>query len=220
MQASTKKKAPSMEQCFYGSGCTRENCFYRHDGPAASGEKSNEACMPFLAGMCTFTAGGCKKRHPPKEEKERLIAKYKQMKCRYGKHCKTTGCLYQHDNNNQAENGKQLAGPSAFPPLAGVNGVPRPMAPTGAWKPAPAVASPPPKPAPSNSAWKPSPPPAPVWGKGMNPVLANHGTPPPATTPNSIKTNGVVVTPATPRTSDAQSSMLNINAKEFVPGMF
>lgn len=206
-----------MEQCFYGSGCTRANCFYRHDAPGAGAEKTNEPCMSFLAGQCTFAASGCKKRHPPKEEKERLIAKYKSMKCRYGKHCKTTGCLYQHEAEN--ENGKQLAGPAAFPPLAGTNGVvPRTVAPTGAWKPtsittAIATSNPPP-PKPSPSAWKPSP--LPVWGKGMNPVSANHASFPPPV--NTTMTTGMV-TPVSPRAAESPS-MLNINAKEFVPGMF
>lgn len=221
MQASGKKNAPTMEQCFYGSGCTRANCFYRHDGPAKEGEKTNEPCMPFLAGLCTFTAGGCKKKHPPKEERERLIAKYKCMKCRYGKHCKTTGCLYQHDNNNGADNGNKLTGPGAFPPLAGSNGAPRPVAPAGAWKPMQPIvvaAATPPPPPPANSAWKPSPPPAPVWGQGRNPLLANNNPPPlmNGTTSSMNSGSNGVVTPASPRNSD--STMLNINAKEFVPG--
>jgi Ataxin-2 C-terminal region len=225
MQASAKKKAPTMEQCFYGSGCTRANCFYRHDAPAAGVEKSNEPCMPFLAGMCTFSASGCKKRHPPKEEKERLVAKYKSRKCRYGKHCKTTGCLYLHEDGSNGADGN-LAGPGAFPPLAGSNAAIRPMAPAGAWRPmqptGATMAGPTPAASvqPAISAWKPSPPPAPaatVWGKGANPVLANHGSPSPVNGMNS-KTNGVVAAPASPRTSE--SSLLNINAKEFVPGNF
>lgn len=212
MQASSKKKAPVMEQCFYGAGCTRANCFYRHDNPAGGLEKSEEPCMPFLAGMCTFSATGCKKRHPPKEEKERLLAKYKSMKCRYGKHCKTAGCLYLHDENN--DNQTNLTGPGAFPPLAGSSTVaPRPM---GAWRPMqPTGVTVSNTSTPFVSAWKPSPPPAPaaVWGQGIpNPVLATHGVA--ASSNNGMP---VVIPPESPRNSD--SSLLNIHAKEFVPGL-
>jgi hypothetical protein len=172
-----------MEQCFYGKGCTRKDCFYRHDGPGTGdGEgKSCEPCMPFLAGLCTFAAGGCKKRHPNKAEAERLINKYSQMKCRYGAHCKTAGCLYIHPGEDNGDDTKaQLGGTLAFPPLAGSNGaLPRSMQPTGAWKPmqptgATIMASPP---LPLKSAWQPSPPPAisTAWGgHSKNPVLANH----------------------------------------------
>ena len=218
MQSSKKKKAPSMEQCFYGKGCTRKDCFYRHDnpGPAGGGEKSAEPCMPFLAGQCTFAAGGCRKRHPPKAEATRLVAKYKQTKCRFGKDCKTDGCLYIHPGD-----AGDLGGTAAFPPLAGTNGAPRLTAPSGAWRPAQptgatvAMASPgappmttnqvPQQPAPADgnaalvkSAWQPSPPqqPAPVWGQGRNPVLAHHSSPPPPAM-NGNAANGVAaqVTP-------------------------
>ncbi|CAB9528975.1 expressed unknown protein [Seminavis robusta] len=186
MQASKKKTAPSMEQCFYGKGCTRANCFYRHDGPDASGggDKSGEPCMPFLAGLCTFTAAGCRKRHPGKVEAERLINKYKATKCRYGDHCKTSGCLYIHPSDDNNNGTKGLAGTAAFPPLV-TNGA-RPIvtaAPAGAWKPmAPtgiATTTPPPsaRQPPVKSAWVPAPPPAaaPAWGaRGRNPVLVNH----------------------------------------------
>jgi hypothetical protein len=184
MQASQKKTAPSMEQCFYGKGCTRKDCFYRHDGPGAGGgegNKSGEPCMPFLAGLCTFTAGGCKKRHPSKAEAERLVNKYSQMKCRYGAHCKTAGCLYIHPGDDVGDDTKdRIGGTSAFPPLAGCNGLlPRAMPPAGAWKPmqptgATTMISPS---LPLKSAWKPSPPPAvtPAWGgHSKNPVLAYH----------------------------------------------
>ena len=145
--------------------------------------------MPFLAGLCAFSAKGCRKRHPNKEEAEKLIAKYKATKCRYGEHCKTAGCLYIHPTD-----GADLGGPAAFPPLVGTNGAPRPVAPSGAWKPmqptGAAVVSPPAQPsraaaatingqqppaadAPVKAAWGSSQP-APVWGKPKNAVLMSH----------------------------------------------
>jgi len=195
VQASAKKKAPSMEQCFYGKGCTRANCIYRHDGEAtaggAGGDKSTEPCMPFLAGLCTFTAAGCRKRHPNKAEAERLIAKYQQTKCRYGKHCKTAGCLYIHPGD--AENGGAAA-TAAFPPLAGGAAAPRPAtAPTGAWKPmaptgaalvagvatiprgpAPAAA------APQHQAPTALPPSKPAWGQAAPPAQPAPAAPAPS----------------------------------------
>lgn len=229
MQSSKKKSAPTMEQCFYGKGCTRENCFYRHDGPASGGgEKSTEPCMPFLAGLCTFSSAGCRKRHPKKEEAERLVAKYQQTKCRYGSLCKTKGCLYIHAEDAKGQ--AKLSGPAAFPPLAGSSiAVPRvPMPPAGAWKPmqptgASVVNPSPPRAPPVKSAWQPSPPPAPApaWGQGSkNPVLANRSTPmngvnPPRMSPPVAVTPPVIANPE----SDSNFS-LNINAKEWVPGGF
>jgi len=219
MLSSNKKKAPSMEQCFYGKGCTRKDCIYKHDKPGpGGGEKSNEPCMPFLAGQCAFTAGGCRKRHPNKEETDRLVAKYKKTKCRFGKDCKTAGCLYIHPSDNDRD-----LGGAAFPPLSGSISALRPvppMPPSGAWKPAqstgamlamsspggaftgpnqvsqPAViatagaTAPPPK-----SAWQPSPPQqrVPVWGKGKNLVLATHSNPP-SLASNGRTSNGLTAT--------------------------
>lgn len=226
VQNSKKKGAPSMEQCFYAKGCTRDNCFYRHDGPAVGGgEKSTEPCMPFLAGLCTFSAGGCRKRHPNKAEAERLADKYTQMKCRYGSHCKTNGCLYIHGDDD----GKgKLSGSAAFPPLAGSSAAPRVhMPPAGAWKPmqptgASVVNPPPPRGPPAKSAWQPSPPPAPapVWGQGRNPVLANHASPMNAINAPSMNPPAAVTPPVQQPTMTNSDSMLNINAKEFVPGGF
>lgn len=174
--------------------------------------------MPFLAGQCTLAAGACRKRHPAKDEAARLVIKYKKTKCRFGKDCKTAGCLYIHPGDKE---GDDLGGTAAFPPLSGSNGAPRATAPSGAWKPAqptgsavasssssaappasttnqvskqaPAAAA---AAAPVKSAWQPAPPqaPAPVWGKGRNPVLANHSNPPPppaASKNGNAATNGV-----------------------------
>lgn len=101
-----KKKSDQMTQCFYGDSCTRKDCVYRHDKTASQGQKkSNEPCMAFLAGTCVFSASKCSKRHPPKDECDRLISKYQITPCRFGEDCKTNGCLFLHPSDN------------AFPPL-------------------------------------------------------------------------------------------------------
>ena len=96
------KKGSKMESCYYGANCTRKDCFYRHDGPSSSGQKpkpqkSTEPCMAFLAGICSFSREACRKRHPSSEEEcTTLIAQYQRIPCRYGPHCKTSGCLFNH----------------------------------------------------------------------------------------------------------------------------
>lgn len=248
MQA-PKKKGPSMEQCFYGAGCIRKDCIYRHDGPAkgdGSGDKSNEPCMPFLAGLCTFSAKGCRKRHPNKEEAERLIAKYKTTKCRYGDHCKTTGCLYIH-----SKDGTSLGG-SAFPPLAGNNETPpKPVVPTGAWKPmhptgaavvSPnlpaqqrAQASPSPRAVSAaqsiRAAWG-APQQASVWGPPRGAAFAmnsngsnGHSFPPNVSVNDSLSkpapapmSFAAAATIGQQQPLPAAETSLNIHAKEFVPG--
>ena len=113
LQASRKKKhatSVKMVACQYGRGCTRSDCIYSHP-PKTQADidnhyqvdpsfvQSKEPCMAYLADMCSFSAKGCRKRHPPKDEKERLIAKYQQMNCRYGDMCQTRGCLYLHPSD-------------------------------------------------------------------------------------------------------------------------
>mmetsp|Transcript_41033 Transcript_41033/g.98924 ORF Transcript_41033/g.98924 Transcript_41033/m.98924 type:complete len:269 (-) Transcript_41033:13-819(-) len=88
-----KKQKQSIMQCEYGSACNRPDCIYRHDNAVA---KTDEICLQFLAGTCAFTGGGCRKRHPKKDEKERLLRKYKRMQCHFGDDCHTEGCLYLH----------------------------------------------------------------------------------------------------------------------------
>jgi len=133
-----------MEPCFYGAGCTRPGCIYRHD--TASGDSpakkpsSLEPCMPFLAGLCAFPASGCRHRHPGNAEAERLIAKYKRIKCRHGEHCKTRGCLYVHPNDPEAKQlGREEPSHLEFPPLP--TNPPAPtqpaLAPNSAWRVAP-----------------------------------------------------------------------------------
>lgn len=92
LQAS-KKNTQSMRQCEYGSACNRPDCIYSHDHVTA---KSDGVCLQFLAGKCAFSAGGCRKRHPTKDERDRLLRKYKRMRCHFGDECHTEGCLYLH----------------------------------------------------------------------------------------------------------------------------
>jgi len=142
-----------MEQCYYGSSCNRPDCIYKHDSQdgaeannGSSKQKSSEPCMPFLAGNCPHTASVCRKRHPGKTEAEKLVAKYRTMKCRFGDKCKTKGCLYVHPRDGDAgasENGKGPAPGSSleadFPPLPGNNPNAAPAILNTAWRPAPPV---------------------------------------------------------------------------------
>ena len=98
LQASKKAKAGTrMVSCQYGEGCNRPGCIYSHPTSSATiVVQSKEPCMAFLAGVCAFNGKGCRKRHPGKEETERLIAKYQTVRCRFGESCQTNGCLYRH----------------------------------------------------------------------------------------------------------------------------
>lgn len=104
LQASEGAAAAVREVCFYGAACQRKDCIYRHDGPGAAAVSpplkktaATEPCMAYLAGVCAFTARTCRKRHPDAEQAAALLAKYRQIKCRFGAKCKTKGCLYLHD---------------------------------------------------------------------------------------------------------------------------
>lgn len=134
------KAITSMRLCEYGAGCTRPDCIYRHEGIV----KKDEVCLPFLAGKCTFKDSGCRKRHPKKDEKARLVAKYKRTRCRFGDECYTEGCLYLHPRE-AGSNEPNYIEPHhiAFPPLndATAAAVPRPVA-NSAWKAAPLVVPP------------------------------------------------------------------------------
>ena len=83
------------EPCKYGAACTRKDCIYNHE-LVGENATENAPCMAYLAGMCTFSKG-CRRRHPPDDECERLVAKYAKLPCRYGPNCHTEGCLYNHD---------------------------------------------------------------------------------------------------------------------------
>lgn len=135
LQANPKVKA-NMQLCEYGAGCTRPDCIYRHEGVG----KKEDVCLPFLAGKCTFKDNGCRKRHPKKEEKARLIAKYKRTRCRHGDVCYTDGCLYLHPKEMETEPSFVEPHNLAFPPLssATASNVPKPVS-NSAWKAAPVV---------------------------------------------------------------------------------
>lgn len=141
---SHKKKSPSMEACSYGAGCQRKDCIYRHDLDLPESKKSNDPCLSFLAGTCAFTAATCRKRHPPKAEVDRLLAKYSKVKCRFGDDCKTVNCLHMHPRDQQKTDPVAFLEQSAFPPLLYANKntpVARdPVIPPGsAWRAAPVV---------------------------------------------------------------------------------
>ena len=139
LQAIVKSK-PTMKFCDYGAGCTRADCIYRH---GVNG-KREEVCLPFLAGKCTFKDDGCRKRHPKKEEKARLIAKYKRTRCRFGNECYTEGCLYLHPREVQTMEPNYIEPHHvAFPPLNGAEQPANPKTTTNSvWKGTPAPVAP------------------------------------------------------------------------------
>jgi hypothetical protein len=137
-----KGKEQVKELCFYGNACERKGCIYRHDRQTKVIEgnqpKSNDPCMAYLAGSCSFTDKTCRKYHPPTEEEvNMLIQKYQRIPCRFTIHCKTKGCLYMHPdanaypintinyimpplnqyNNRNAQRNPNLLDPNLFPPL-------------------------------------------------------------------------------------------------------
>ena len=97
-----------------------------HGGGSGSGG-SSDLCIPFLAGKCTFTKG-CRKRHPSKEDLPRLLARYKQIRCRFGDDCYTDGCLFSHPkeiSSHKKSLEPAFIEPHDFPPLGVVeaNGI-------------------------------------------------------------------------------------------------
>ena len=179
-------KGSSQLQCQYGAGCRRPDCIYRHDGDGGGGAGggSSGVCLPFLAGSCTFTNQGCRNYHPTNpDEIQRLKAKYKKIRCRFGDGCRTEGCLYLHPKEMQQvepnyvlplNNGAMMQ--SSFPPLhsnpafgAGSSSGGGPSVPHSSGRPSfyPPASQQQQMPAtvpttaprlPSNSAWKPTPP--------------------------------------------------------------
>jgi hypothetical protein len=125
LQAPGGKKKPSMEACFFGKACTRPNCIYRHDVPAAgsaASKKSNEPCMANLAAQCSFTSGTCRNRHVGQQEADTLRAKFAAIRCRHSLKCQTAGCLYIHPGD---ESDTPFGEPAhvAFPPMVSNGGV-------------------------------------------------------------------------------------------------
>jgi len=202
--APPKKKAERMVECQFGAGCTRPDCIYRHPSKTeGTFQQSQEPCMPFLAGICAFSAKGCRKRHPPKEEADRLIAKYKTTRCRFGADCRTKGCLYIHPGDEEESNIPMMSA-SLFPPLASLNG-----------QPSPAAARPL-----QNSAWKASPvlPQQKAYSTPVNYSNNVYST----SIPRSFASMAAGGQPPAPVSAAKVSpdEELNANAKEFVPGKF
>ena len=212
-----------MRMCEYGSGCTRPDCIYRHD----ESKKADEICLPFLAGKCTFTDEGCRKCHPSKEAKERLIAKYKRTRCRFGDDCYTESCLYLHPNEVQQVEPMYIEPHHvAFPPLNGKEVKSAPKAPgNSAWKAAPPpapVASETPTPTPPMVMAQPAPCvptqsamwyPAPIWGPQyeMDPAAYYQYE------QQAHEQQGIMPSPGVGHPAGSPMNF-NVNAKEFVPG--
>jgi hypothetical protein len=152
LNVAKQKKSSVVETCFYGAGCTRKDCIYRHPTrtkessnlkqsilpttststttTSTSTEKSQAPCKPYLAGMCSFNSITCNKRHvTDPEERERLIQQYSTTLCRHGTECKqinTGGCLYSHNVTTIQENNtnmlKVVPSKGMLPPLP-INGL-------------------------------------------------------------------------------------------------
>uniref|UniRef100_A0A7S3P915 C3H1-type domain-containing protein n=1 Tax=Amphora coffeiformis TaxID=265554 RepID=A0A7S3P915_9STRA len=216
-----------MEACFFGAGCTRPGCIYRHDRAAIqSNPQSEEPCMAYLAGHCAFNAKSCRKRHPPPAEADRLRQKYSQIRCRYGSECQTEGCLYRHEALSEpvslvdwVAQPVEPARPPAAAALPGTSWRPTPPSHTSLQHVPLSMPPPPPPPPPP---MRPVPPSMPPQPPSMRPV-------PPSTPPQppSIPPQPPSMGPAPPsgtqgnttlRPPSAAGGGFNINAKEFVPG--
>jgi hypothetical protein len=215
------KKETHMEKCFYGAGCTRPDCKYLHPSPITASEqstkKSNEPCMPYLAGLCTFTAQGCHKRHPPQDEVEKLIAKYRRLLCRFGESCKTSGCLYVHPGEEGADELLKLKQQALVVP-AGLNspGFP-PLKVAGQMNGSSmlqAARSSQSQQLPPNSAWKPSPPTGHAMAQSALLLQQRPLTMPvrPGMLPPRL-----VVSTSSALSSNIHNKSLSVHAKEFMP---
>ena len=195
-----------MEACFFGAGCTRPGCIYRHDRAAlASNPQSEEPCMAYLAGYCAFNARSCRKRHPPPGEADQLREKYSQIRCRYGSQCQTEGCLYRHEARTEpvllSWTAQPVGSDSPPPPPAAVPG----------------------------TSWRPTPPSSiPAQSPLGRPVAPSVPPQPPTTrpVPPSIPPQPPSMRPVPPSTRPQPPSVMrppppggfNVNAREFVPG--
>jgi len=209
------KKSASMEPCFYGAVCNRKDCIYRHDVEVPDAKRTNEACLSFLAGTCKFTATTCKKRHPPKQEAERLKAKYSKIQCRFGDDCKTNNCLYTHPRDAQKSDPVAFLEHSAFPPLSNRSDNSANLH-RSAWRAAPLVSPPKPDTAGQSEAAPPVAPSIDAQAVGnpqeestnvVHPTHVDHQPSPP--------TNGS----GTPVSSLTKGKKLNVNAKMWQPGV-
>lgn len=194
-----------MEACFFGAGCTRKDCIFRHDKSAlASNPQSEEPCMAYLAGYCAFNAKSCRKRHPPPAEAERLRQKYSQIRCRYGNECQTDGCLYRHQALTEPVALSWTAQPTTHtaPPPVAVPGT--------SWRPTPPSA--PPQPLATARPVPPSVPPQPPFS--LRPMPPSFPPQPPTAPPQPPSST---LRPPPPPQSHAEGGF-NANAREFVPG--
>ena len=238
LKAHEKKKGgrnTTMEACFYGAGCTRPGCIYRHDRAALASNppQSEEPCMAYLAGYCAFNAKSCRKRHPPPTEAERLRQKYRNIRCRYGAQCQTEGCLYRHEALTEpvALSWTVQSTPPTAPPLI----APPTAVPGTSWRPTPPTAPPPQRPVPpsvvpsssqvylSSQHHRPTPPATPPVPPSCRPVATPFPRPVPPTVPPQPpqSTLHATTTPTTTQSTPSNhpsSSSFNIHAKEFVPG--
>lgn len=110
-----KAKKQTIPKCSYGAACTRKGCVYTHPpkppkkkkgelpAPTSQTTTSSRVCLPYLSNLCTF-GSGCRDRHPPDEECERLIKEYKQRPCTWGAGCRTYACLYFHPDEDAGSN--------------------------------------------------------------------------------------------------------------------
>lgn len=214
LQPSTKKNGQAMEACFFGAGCTRPGCIYRHDRDAiAANPQSEEPCAAYLAGFCSFNAKSCRKRHPPPAEAERLRQKYGQIRCRYGSQCQTQGCLYRHEALSEPVN---LDWTTTTTQPACPIAAPAPMAVPGtSWRPTPPAGSPQPP-----SSFRPMPPTRPpqppVLTRPLPPLRPPQALTMQQPSLSSAAAGRVANSPPPPQ--PATSPGLNTDAKEWVPG--
>jgi hypothetical protein len=127
-----KKGVKVSEKCFYGAGCTRPDCIYQHDksDKASQQPKSTEPCMAYLAGICSFEAATCRKRHPRSQaECDDLISHYQRIPCRFGSECKTKGCLFKHPQDVVEQDYYVAPSVSSWKPAPPVAFAPNPSAP-------------------------------------------------------------------------------------------
>eukprot|EP00514_Thraustochytrium_sp_LLF1b_P010015 CAMPEP_0184551096 /NCGR_PEP_ID=MMETSP0199_2-20130426/23483_1 /TAXON_ID=1112570 /ORGANISM="Thraustochytrium sp., Strain LLF1b" /LENGTH=422 /DNA_ID=CAMNT_0026946155 /DNA_START=65 /DNA_END=1333 /DNA_ORIENTATION=- len=82
-----------MPPCTYGAACTRKGCAYVH--PKKHVVNEDVVCIPYLTGQCLF-GNKCRNKHVSEQEREEMISKMSGRPCRFGSHCKTEGCLFDH----------------------------------------------------------------------------------------------------------------------------
>jgi hypothetical protein len=236
-----KSKSAKMELCHYGAGCTRRDCFYLHPTrdtttaaatPAQS--KSNEPCLAYLAGQCAFTDTGCRKRHPPPDECQRLVAKYRTRPCRFGSDCQTNGCLYIHPGEEGYEQATTpvfypvtatttttVVAPEDSAAVAWLNALPPVPIPGTAWRPAPPTTPSAVQRLPSSQARS-----APLPTSTTATSATSMWSTPSSTTPSLLYSSTTTVqqqpqSPAEyPYLQPDSNHQLHTRAREFIPGQY